>query len=151
MERVLMRVLISGYYGFGNTGDEAILRAIVNSMRSEKPDLDIVVLSDNPKETEKIHNVRAINRMDLVSIWTTLSCSDMLISGGGGLLQDITSTRNILYYITIIYMAWLLKKPVVYYANGVGPIRSYFNRLLVRNVSNKVQVITVRDFCQNAN
>ncbi|SHF77801.1 polysaccharide pyruvyl transferase CsaB [Caldanaerobius fijiensis DSM 17918] len=140
-----MRVVISGYYGFGNTGDEAILRAIVNSMKSERPDLDIIVLSNNPAETAKMHDVKAINRMDIRSIWTTLSHSDMLISGGGGLLQDVTSFRNILYYSGIIYMAWLLKKPIMYYANGVGPINIGFNRLLVRNISNKAQVITVRD------
>ena len=51
-------IVISGYYGFRNSGDDALLMSIIEDLRSLKPDIDIVVLSKNPKETEKIYKVK---------------------------------------------------------------------------------------------
>jgi len=44
-------VLISGYFGFGNLGDEAILEAVVGELRRRDPDVEIIALSGNPRET----------------------------------------------------------------------------------------------------
>ena len=37
------RLLLAGYYGFGNAGDEAILASIVAHLRARRPDVEIVV------------------------------------------------------------------------------------------------------------
>lgn len=42
--------------------------------------------------------------------------------GGGSLLQDTTSTRSLFYYLSVIRCAELLGKPVMLYANGIGPV-----------------------------
>ena len=38
----MVTILIAGYHGFGNCGDEAILRAMVTSFRRMADDIDIV-------------------------------------------------------------------------------------------------------------
>ena len=140
-----MKVVISGYYGFDNIGDEAILKSIIMALREEDKDIEITVLSSNPESTKKNYNVNAINRWNLRKIFSELSCSDGLISGGGSLLQDVTSSRSILYYTSIMGIANLLRKPVFIYAQGIGPINKSFNKKIVRYFLNKVDYISLRD------
>lgn len=140
-----MRVVISGYYGFKNIGDEAILKAIISSLKEESKDIEITVLSNNPKETTILHNVKSINRWDFMQIYKELKSSDGLISGGGSLIQDVTSSRSIVYYTFIIALAKFAKKPVVVYAQGIGPINKIINRKITKYFLNKVEYISLRD------
>ncbi|RPH55184.1 polysaccharide pyruvyl transferase CsaB, partial [bacterium] len=59
------RIFIAGYYGFGNAGDEAILAALLADLRALRPDLEFVVASGNPADTENDHGVPAVSRDDL--------------------------------------------------------------------------------------
>lgn len=140
-----MKVLISGYYGFYNAGDEAILKSIIQALRQINPDINIVVLSNDVEYTKKTYNVNAINRWNLPKIYKELKSSNGLISGGGSLLQDVTSCRPVIYYITIMELAKLAKKPTFIYAQGVGPVNSNINRKLIKKVLNKVEYISLRD------
>lgn len=140
-----MKVVISGYYGFDNIGDEAILKSIIMALKEQDENIEITVLSSNPIETKRNYNVNAINRWSINSIYKELLNSDGLISGGGSLLQDVTSSRSILYYTFIIGLARLMKKPVFVYAQGVGPINKNLNKKIVKHFLNKVQYISLRD------
>ena len=140
-----MKVLISGYYGFYNIGDEAILKSIIEALRNEDPSINIVVLSNDVEYTKSTYKVNAINRWKLNYIYKELLTCDGLISGGGSLFQDVTSSRSILYYIGIIWLAKLAKKPIFIYAQGIGPIEKKNNRKIVSRFLNKVDHITLRD------
>jgi polysaccharide pyruvyl transferase CsaB len=139
------KVVLSGYFGFGNAGDEAILAAEVAALRQLIPQVEITVLSGNPRKTAATYNVEAEPRGNLWALCRALRRADLLISGGGSLLQDITSNRSIPYYLGVMALAKLMGKKVMLYGNGVGPIRNPFNRLLVRWLGNWVDLITVRD------
>lgn len=138
-------ILISGYYGFDNSGDDAILKAIVKDIRRANSKVNIHVLSNNPKKTKEIYGVEAVNRFKLMEVFKAIKNTNLLISGGGSLLQDITSTRSILYYLAIMKLNKLMKKPVMIYANGIGPIEKNINRFLTKRILNKVDLITLRD------
>ncbi|MBQ7793178.1 MAG: polysaccharide pyruvyl transferase CsaB [Clostridia bacterium] len=138
-------VVISGYYGFRNNGDDALLLSIINDLKSKKPDIDIVVLSKNPRETERIYKVRAVHRENVASVIKELLGTKMLISGGGTLMQDGTSTKSLLYYLWIIRAAAMFGKKVMLYANGIGPLNSERNRTRTKKVLNRVNLITLRD------
>jgi len=139
------RIVLSGYYGFNNLGDEAVLYSILRTLRTAKPDLKFTVLSNDPSKTKKAYNVEAVNRWSLKEVLRALYQCDLLISGGGSLLQDTTSPKSLLYYLGVVFLAKLLDKKVIYYAQGVGPINSYLGRKLVPLVSNMVDIIAVRD------
>ena len=141
----MSRILISGYHGFGNYGDEAILLAIKNNLSKSLPDVQLTVLSPNPESTASEYGVCAINRYNPFRIFKELYHADLLISGGGSLLQDVTSTRSLLYYLTVITAAKLLGKKVMLYANGIGPIDKPFNKWITKKVISRVDVITVRE------
>ncbi|MBQ2837281.1 MAG: polysaccharide pyruvyl transferase CsaB [Peptococcaceae bacterium] len=140
-----MRVLLSGYYGFDNAGDEAVLYAIVQALRAEKPDIDITVLSNQPEQTSEQFGVKSVNRWGKIALLKAVKNCDVFISGGGSLLQDVTSKNGILYYLGLIKLAQVMKKKVMIYAQGIGPVHNGRNRALVRKILNKVNVITVRD------
>ena len=144
-ERLMQRVLVSGYYGFGNAGDEAILMAIVESLKKLKSDIEITALSAEPSRTKNYYGINAVQRTSPIAIIREISRADLVISGGGGLLQDVTSNRSIPYYLFILYMAKKLNKKVMFYANGVGPVFRNINKRMIKCVGNMVDLITVRD------
>lgn len=139
------RVVLSGYYGFENLGDEAVLHSIIRALRETDPTVQITVLSADPAGTAARYGVEARNRWKLGEIIAALRSADLLISGGGSLLQDVTSKKSIPYYLGIVSIARLLGKKVAFYAQGVGPIVESFSQRLTRFIGNKVQLITVRD------
>ena len=139
------KVVISGYYGFHNSGDEAILFAMTQALRRIIPDLEITVLSREPEYTRREFQVYSVSRDNPWDVFQAVRQADLLISGGGGLLQDVTSPRSIIYYLGVIVMALMTRTPVFCYAQGIGPIHTGFGKKAVRLVINRVKGITVRD------
>lgn len=131
-----MKIVISGYYGFSNTGDEAILKVITSFLK----DNEIVVLS-----AKKNYFANSIYRYNFFRILKELKSSQILLSGGGGLLQDKTSFKSLIYYLSIIYLAKLLKLKVVIFSQSIGPITKKTGKFLTSRILNKVDMITVRD------
>ena len=133
-----------GYYGFKNSGDDALLLSIIKELREKKNDIKLGVLSNEPEKTAKEHGVKAYKRNNPFSLLFALISSRMLLVGGGTLIQDKTSTKSLLYYLYVINAALLLGKKVMLYANGIGPIKEE-NKKLTTKILNKVNVITLRD------
>lgn len=140
-----MRFVLSGYFGFGNTGDEAMLAAMIQHLRGVVPDAAIVALSNDPELTLRTHGIPAARRTSLRQIVREVAAADLFISGSGSLLQDVTSFRSIAYYLGLVALTRLMGKPVFFYSQGVGPLRRAWSRWLVRLVANRVNAITVRD------
>ncbi len=138
-------ILISGYHGFANSGDEALLFAILNTLRSKRPDLDVTVLSKTPEETAQAYGVKSIYRYNLLKVRKEMKKTKMLLFGGGSLLQDVTSSKSILYYLAIIRLAQKCGMKTMLYANGIGPIVRKSSRFLAKKILNKVDIITLRD------
>ena len=141
----MYNILISGYYGFDNIGDESILRTLIMSLREKIPDCRLTVLSHNPASTREKYGVEAVERMSPGAILRAVRQCDMLISGGGSLLQDVTSSKSIHYYLFIIRLAKLLGKKVFIYSQGIGPIDHAFNRRATARALKKADGIVVRD------
>lgn len=138
-------IVISGYHGFANSGDEALLYAILTTLRKAKPDLDVTVLSKVPEETAIEYGVNSIYRYNFGKIRKEVKKAKMLLFGGGSLLQDVTSSKSLLYYLAVICIAQKYGIKTMLYANGIGPITKKINRCLVARILNKVDVITLRD------
>lgn len=139
-----MKVVISGYYGFDNAGDELILESIISELRGRKTHIDITVFSLDPVKTSHTHQVKAINRWNPVLVWAALRRADILISGGGGLFQDDTGSASLYYYLMVILLARLLKKKVFLWAVGINDLKRH-NRLITARVLSMAHAITVRE------
>jgi len=141
----MSRIVVSGYYGSKNGGDEAILAAMIEVLSRLDPKLNMTVISSDPEDTARRHSVKAVDWLNFADIFAAIFKADLLLSGGGSLLQNVTSGRSLYYYMGIIFMAKLLRKPVMLYAQGIGPIYGGLARKLMRLLGNMVDLITVRD------
>lgn len=139
-------VVIAGYYGFGNAGDELILSALVYRLRQEHPGRSITVLSGHPEKTAKAHEVKAVNRWKPWEWLGPLWDAETFILGGGGLLQESTGSWNHTYYLFLVFLAKCLGCRTEIRAIGVDTITQTFNRLWTRFIFNHfVNYASVRD------
>ena len=139
----MRKVVLSGYYGFDNFGDEAILQVLTNNLKNIGA--DITVISHNPAKTAITYDVKSVFMFNIFEIIKKINSSDILISGGGSLLQDVTSLRSLIYYLFIIFLGILFCKRVIIFAQGIGPINNNYFKKMTKNILRKTALITVRD------
>lgn len=139
-------VVICGAYGRGNAGDDAILEAILQEMRSIDPDMPITVLTKDPKATRLTYRVRTAGRMDVGTWKKAMRHAELYINGGGSLIQDVTSRRSLWFYLHNIQAAHKAGCKVQMYGCGIGPVLREQHRKLAASVLNaSVDVITLRE------
>lgn len=159
-----MRYVISGYYGDKNAGDEAILAGILQEIGRRDPDARFVVLSFDPDDTERRHG----QGRELAAVSTSLRSpgrlrtvmrgADLLISGGGSFLHEADfelhgrsflfrkgRLRPVPYFLSVILMARAQGLPVMWYAQGLGPLHTRAARSLVARAATSSQAVTWRD------
>lgn len=139
-----MRVLLSGYYGFGNLGDEALAEVIATQLRARFPHVQLDVLSADPDATARELHVASTPRMDMGRVRDAIGRADVVLSGGGGLLQNATSLRSLLYYAGIVRSAVKAGKHAMIFAQSIGPL-DFWGRAIVREWCKGVERATVRD------
>lgn len=141
----MKNVLISGYYGFNNTGDEAMIETM--SALLAKRDCALIVLSSNPDKTKELYNVQAYNRYKFGEIVKAIRKADIVVSGGGTLFQDITSKKSIWYYLGIVKIAQIFRKKICVAYQGIGPIDTKLYRKMTKHILNKksVKMVGMRD------
>lgn len=143
IEEMMIKTCISGYYGFKNFGDEAILKVLTEHLK--QLNADITVFSSDTEYTSKTYGVNSVGSFDFKNLIKSLKCCDVLISGGGSLLQDVTSVKSLIYYSLVIALGILFNKKIIIFAQGIGPIRNKFAQILVKNLLKLCTFVTVRD------
>ena len=139
-------VVICGAYGRGNAGDDAILEAILQEMRSIDPDMPVLVLSKDPKSTRLAYRVQAVHRSNFPAWLRAMRRAKLYINGGGSLIQDVTSRRSLWFYLHNISAAKKAGCRVQMYGCGIGPVtREIHRRLAARVLNANVDVITLRE------
>ena len=138
-------IMISGYYGFNNVGDDSLLLSIVSEIKRRKPEARITVLAKQPKRIARVSGVRTINRFNIPRVALEMRHAKLLISGGGSLLQDGTSRKSLFYYIFIMRLAKLNGLKLMIYANGLGPLGAQSSRRASAAIMSKADYISFRE------
>ncbi len=139
------RVVICGYYGYSNAGDEAMLGSLVASLREGGSVGDITVMSASPEKTAEKYGVNAIDRFNITAVKKALANADVMIFGGGNILQDKTSTHSLIYYTSVINAAKKHGLALALVANGIGPITKKSNIARVKKALRCCDYISLRD------
>jgi polysaccharide pyruvyl transferase WcaK-like protein len=149
------KILLAGYYGFDNTGDEAILSSLLSQLRAHQAHLEFIVVSGNPQQTAARFDVAAVLYTDLTALIEAARWCDVMLLGGGGLFHDYWGfdpttllTRHhggISFYSAFPLLATLLDKPLMLFAIGVGPLLSDAARHYTHLAFEQASVATVRD------
>lgn len=135
--------VLSGYYGFNNIGDELLLSVLVEQLqaRGAAP----VVLSANPALTQQQHGVAAISRTNPMAVANALRQARLLISGGGGLFQDVTGLASPAYYGGVIQLAKWLGTPVAMVGQSIGPLNTPLGQRITAHAVKQCQLVALRD------
>ncbi len=141
----MKNILVFGYFGFGNLGDETNLRQLIELLRGIDLRIKITVISAVPARTSQAYNVAAVGKFNLFGIIRALKEVDLLIGNGGSHFQDITSKRSLFYYSALIILAKLFRVRVFLYGQGIGPLRTRIGKSLAGRVLSLADLITVRD------
>lgn len=141
----MAKVCISGYYGYDSIGNELVLMSMVNALRHQSENMEIVVFSGNPAKTREDFDVTAVDRDDWNMVKNELKTADLLISGGGHLLREDANMDVLKYYLKVIKTALRYKKPVFVFNQVIGPLTSSRAKNMVSKVMQKVHKITVAD------
>ncbi|MHB9155426.1 MAG: polysaccharide pyruvyl transferase CsaB [Endomicrobiales bacterium] len=139
-----MNILLSGYYGFNNAGDELILESIVTELRAKQSDVQITVLSVNPEKTASLFDVCAVNRWKWWQVIGAVRECDVLLSGGGGLFQDRTGNLSLYYYLAILFLGRLFGKKIFICSVGINELKRLNRYFTVRALA-WAEKITVRE------
>ena len=160
-----MRYLISGYYGEGNAGDEAILAGILQEIARRDTGAHFTVLSFDPADTGRRHGggrvsleVESTSLRSPSHLRRMMRNSDLLISGGGSFLHEADfalhgrsfllregKLRPVPYFLSVVFLARTVGLPVMWYAQGLGPLHTRSARRLVAAAGSSSQAVTWRD------
>ncbi len=138
----MKRIVVSCASGLKNSGDEALLEAL---LRSLGPEVDVFAISFDPEYTSAYHGISSCAHGDISKKRKWIASCDLFIMGGGGLLQDETSIFNVWLWISEIRLALSSGKRVLLYANSIGPLNYAVNRYLVKQTLPRVTAMTLRD------
>jgi len=139
-----LSILLAGYFGFDNAGDEAIFESVVENFRRLHPSAHLKALVQDPQTARRL-NVEAVPRKDLAKVWKAMRGSDLFVLGGGGLFQDVTGPGSVFYYGGLLGLAKLAGCPSVFFCQGYGPINGTLQKVFTRQVLRLPKLITVRD------
>ncbi|HYO49309.1 MAG TPA: polysaccharide pyruvyl transferase family protein [Chloroflexia bacterium] len=140
------RIVLLGWYGSDNLGDEAVLQAVVEALQA-RGFTDLYILSVDPAKTQAKLSLPAGPRAPwslqaLRAMWGARA----LVLGGGGLIQDGTSVYNLPIYTLFVMLARLFGLKVVAWGLGVEPIFTLLGKLQARYVCRVADHFSVRDF-----
>ncbi len=137
------RILLVGYYGNGNLGDDLLAEvSIRNLIKSGKR---VSFTRNKPLQIEKEEKITPVYSRSIVSIFRAVISNDIVMFSGGSIFQDVTSTRSILYYAFIALLALLFRKKLYLVGQGVGPLNSDLAFTLTRYIFERAHHVSVRD------
>lgn len=137
-----MKLVVAGYYGCGNLGDDALLLGLLNGLEGRH---EVTVLSGNPERTTTAFGTASVVRKDIRAVTHSIREADALVFGGGGLLQDTTSLLSLKYYTHLICVASRSRKKIALLGQGIGPIRSFLGKRAAGRAFSQCGLITTRD------
>lgn len=136
------KVLLCGYYGEHNLGDDALLQVLLSQLPAA---VEPVVTAADRAAVEAAFPVATVDRRSLTAVLKALAGCDALVLGGGSLLQDSTSFLSLVYYGALITAARVRRLPVLLWGQGLGPLRRRRSRLLTRALLAMATSISWRD------
>lgn len=139
----MANLLLAGYFGAGNLGDDAILLGFIQGLgRTEH---DITVMSGNPEETYRLYGIQAIDRKNMGAFKDAVEKCDALVFPGGSIFQDASSVKSVAYYGNLVKMAKSKGKRVIFLGQGIGPLTTFLGKRWATSAFNMADVIAVRD------
>lgn len=137
----MKKVLLFGYYGENNLGDDLLLESLINALQSK---FLLGILVRKGTNLGSNFKFRVFNKFSL-DLLKGILWSDVVVGGGGGLFQDKTSFRSFYYYLLIVLLSLILKRKVFLLGQSFSPLKNRFHEFILKEILNHCEDIYVRD------
>ena len=152
------RLLLTGFYGVRNLGDELMLRCLVRWMDPVHP--TVTVLSERPEECERTSALPALRNVPLLGQWSwydtwgrgkafhllqQLRRFDGVVGGGGDVLRDDRGWRHLSFATEKYFVAKAFGTPWYVLNAGIGPPTTGYGGRVLRYVLERARQVVVRD------
>jgi polysaccharide pyruvyl transferase WcaK-like protein len=147
-----LNVLLVGFYGRGNFGDDLMCHSLVRHLIS-KTSANIEISTENSDYFRELVSPR-VNTVGRSSaeIVKALLKTDFLIQGGGTIFHDsyrfpqlFFYWRNLTAWVLLLFLARLMGARVMIVGAGIGPISHVVTRVLTLIALNLSNFVSVRD------
>ena len=139
------KIVLCGYYGFGNIGDDALLRSAIRRAREEYADCAVSALTKNGDKDRRTFGIRCVKRTNAFAVAREIKKADAVVFGGGTLLQNATSRRSLMYYLKILCYAQKKGVDTLLWGNGIGRIDGEYFRKRTAHVLSRCVYLGIRD------
>ena len=140
----MLRILILPGDGRSNLGDTAILHGVVEMLRGIAPTARLAVGAPGPGRREGLDDVRFVSGPGF-ALLAEAARADLVVWGGGQLLQGNRSRVKIPLWALRIGALRLLGRPIVGIGQGVGPLPRKLDRRLAAWAVRATRGFSVRD------
>lgn len=141
-----LKVVIAGGDSWYSLGDDAILSGTIQMLQQEFPQIKITILSERPDLTRKRYpNIDTIYRRNLTAILRLFRNSDLVLWGGGQLIQNISSHAFMVYQLTLVRLALLARVPIIGFSLGSAELKGKLWQFLIARTMNRLDALSVRD------
>lgn len=149
-------ILLTGFFGAGNVGDEAVSLAVYEGVKKNRPQASFSIVTRSPEYTRNFTGITAVDTIKgfypSQDFWMRLSRhigsikkSNLVVIGGGGIIQDVHSWTTIPAYILPACLGILFNRPVITVGIGVGPVKTAWLKELTAFACNRMALVQVRD------
>lgn len=148
---IAQQFFVFGYYGWKNTGDDAMLYTILRELHTLYPKNRIVVVARVPaKVPEETKSLVKFVKPVPHTVFREILNSSVFIIGGGTHIEDfgtrkIRPLKNVLRIFIFTVLAKFLGKEICFLDIGIGPISTVWDRLLLKPICELSDFISVRD------
>jgi polysaccharide pyruvyl transferase CsaB len=136
------RLVLAGYFGRGNLGDDAILLGFTRAIKDLPYHYTVI---GTPEILMRDYGLRGVSHTDVRAVNEAISEADALVFPGGSIFQDVSSTRSVAYYAGLVKAAKKANKKVVMVGQGVGPLNGFIGKKMAASAFAAADVIAVRD------
>lgn len=152
------RVLVLGYYGAKNLGDDLMLHGILHWLRADP--VQVTVVSEDPADTVSRFGVDAIQNVPLLGQWSArtllfsaewralvraVRSADALVVGGGDLVRDDLGWNTFSYTVEKLLLALSARVPVSLINVGIGEPHTVYGRAVLPRLLRGCRAAIVRD------
>lgn len=152
------KVIVSGFYGARNCGDELILASIREGLEKSDHGVQVWVAAENPRNVESDHGLQAFARKKHHESLHSLRTASAVIVGGGGLWHDYTfersgglmgmfqgATISIAGFSILPLLGRMFDLSFFAVGLGVGPLENRDAGRMVKFVASQAELLYVRD------
>jgi len=141
-----MRLFIDAFVGSKNLGDQVIFESLARRLRRLFPESHLAVATCTSRYATDLVDT-TVSGHQLAMLARLIRSSNLVIYGGGGLIQDETSLLNMARHALHWRLIRSARVAMVMVGMGIGPLRRSWSRRQAAAALRYATMVAVRDKC----